>query len=124
MLNPNAVLIGSAQMQRGEPMSDLISRQAAIDALGERPMVWVGSDYGLGVRNQYDADVPVWMCVSRKTALAMFKLIFTNRASMPPISHCLPLPFSTKKLCICMSEIFRIGMFFQSMYQPVPKHTL
>ena len=35
----------------------LIDRQAAIDALGERPMVWVGSDYGLGARNQYDADV-------------------------------------------------------------------
>ena len=38
-------------------MIDLISRQAAIDALGERPMVWVGSDYELGARNQYDADV-------------------------------------------------------------------
>ena len=38
-------------------MSDLISRQAAIDALGERPMVWVGSDYELGARNQYDGDV-------------------------------------------------------------------
>ena len=36
---------------------DLIDRQAAIDALGERPMVWVGSDYELGARNQYDADV-------------------------------------------------------------------
>ena len=38
-------------------MDDLISRQAAIDALGERPMVWVESDYELGARNQYDADV-------------------------------------------------------------------
>ena len=38
-------------------MSDLISRQAAIEALGERPMVWVESDYELGARNQYDADV-------------------------------------------------------------------
>ena len=38
-------------------MKDLIDRQAAIDALGERPMVWVGSDYELGARNQYDADV-------------------------------------------------------------------
>ena len=38
-------------------MSDLISRQAAIDALGERPMVWAESDYELGARNQYDADV-------------------------------------------------------------------
>lgn len=36
---------------------DCISRQAAIDALGERPMLWVESDYELGARNQYDADV-------------------------------------------------------------------
>ena len=38
-------------------MVDCISRQAAIDALGERPMVWAESDYELGARNQYDADV-------------------------------------------------------------------
>lgn len=37
--------------------NELISRQAAIDALGKRPMAWAGSDYGLGARNQYDADV-------------------------------------------------------------------
>ena len=37
--------------------NDLIYRQAAIDALGERPMVWAESDYELGARNQYDADV-------------------------------------------------------------------
>jgi rubredoxin len=36
---------------------DTIYRQAAIDALGERPMVWAESDYELGARNQYDADV-------------------------------------------------------------------
>ena len=36
---------------------DLISRQAAIDALGERPMVWTSDDdYSLGERNQYDID--------------------------------------------------------------------
>ena len=38
-------------------MSDLISRQEAIDALGERPMVWTDNDeYSLGQRNQYDCD--------------------------------------------------------------------
>ena len=38
-------------------MSDLISRDAAIDALGERPMVWTDDDqYTLGERNQYDRD--------------------------------------------------------------------
>ena len=38
-------------------MDDLISRQAAIDALGERPMVWTSDDdYALGERNQYDID--------------------------------------------------------------------
>ena len=38
-------------------VGDIISRQDAIDALGERPMVWAESDYELGARNQYDADV-------------------------------------------------------------------
>lgn len=58
-------------------MSDMIDRQAAIKALGERPMVWVNSDYELGARNQYDADVlaletlpsaqPGWIpCKTRK----------------------------------------------------------
>ena len=38
-------------------MDDYISRQAAIDALGERPMVWTSDDnYSLGERNQYDID--------------------------------------------------------------------
>lgn len=38
-------------------MSDLISRQAALDALGERPVIWSDNDdYTLGERNQYDMD--------------------------------------------------------------------
>ena len=38
-------------------MSDLISRAAAIEALGERPIVWADDDqYTLGERNQYDID--------------------------------------------------------------------
>ena len=39
-------------------MSDLIDRQAAIDALGERPVVWNewADEYALGQRNQYDVD--------------------------------------------------------------------
>ena len=37
-------------------MSDLIDRQAAIDALGERPMVWMDSDYEIAQRNQWDVD--------------------------------------------------------------------
>ena len=35
---------------------DLIDREAALDAMGERPLVWTGGDYELGCRNQYDAD--------------------------------------------------------------------
>ena len=35
----------------------LISRKAAINALGERPTVWMDDDeYSLGQRNQYDCD--------------------------------------------------------------------
>lgn len=38
-------------------MNDLISRQAAIDALGEEPMVWHDNDdYALGERNQWNID--------------------------------------------------------------------
>ena len=38
-------------------MNDLISRQTAIDALGERPLVWSkDDDYSLGGRSQYDID--------------------------------------------------------------------
>lgn len=36
---------------------DIISRAAALDALGERPVVWSDNDdYTLGERNQYDMD--------------------------------------------------------------------
>lgn len=38
-------------------MDDIIYRQAAIDALGERPMVWTDdNEYALGERSQYDID--------------------------------------------------------------------
>lgn len=37
-------------------MSNYIDKQAAIDALGERPMTWTNSDYELGCANQYDLD--------------------------------------------------------------------
>lgn len=37
-------------------VGDMISRQAAIDAIGERPMVWMDSDYEIAQRNQYDMD--------------------------------------------------------------------
>ena len=38
-------------------MAELIYRQMAIDALGERPTVWIDDDeYSLGQRNQYDCD--------------------------------------------------------------------
>lgn len=37
-------------------MSDLISRQAAIDALGDMVMNWTDSDYELGQLNQWKAD--------------------------------------------------------------------
>lgn len=38
-------------------MNDLISKQAAIAALGERPLTWVGGDYELGRQNQFDSDL-------------------------------------------------------------------
>lgn len=38
-------------------MSDLISRQAAIEALGEEPEVWTDSDAEIVERNQWRMDV-------------------------------------------------------------------
>lgn len=39
-------------------MNDLISRQAAIDALGEEPLVWdENDDYDVATRNQWRYDV-------------------------------------------------------------------
>lgn len=39
-------------------MSDLIDRQAAIDALGDEPEVWSGKDeYEQGLNNQWHHDV-------------------------------------------------------------------
>ena len=39
-------------------MNDLISRQAAIEALGEEPEVWTGNDeYALGLNTQWHCDV-------------------------------------------------------------------
>lgn len=39
-------------------MDDLISRKAAIDALGEEPEVWIGNnEYEQGLNNQWHYDV-------------------------------------------------------------------
>lgn len=38
-------------------MSDLISRPAAIDALGEKPLAWTEGEYELGLQNQWQSDV-------------------------------------------------------------------
>lgn len=36
---------------------DLISRQAAIDAIGEKPLAWTEGEYELGLQNQWQSDV-------------------------------------------------------------------
>ena len=50
-------IVKDSQCLVNDLANDCISRKAAIDAIGERPMVWNGNDYELGARNQYDADV-------------------------------------------------------------------
>lgn len=37
--------------------TDLISRRAAIDALGEKPLAWTEGEYELGLQNQWQSDV-------------------------------------------------------------------
>ena len=66
-------------------MNNLISRRAAIDALGERPFVWTGGDYELGCVNQYDLDKlaietvppaqpePRWIRIMRTTLYSMIR---------------------------------------------------
>ena len=44
-------------------MSDLISRQAAIDALGEEPPVWCDTDGEIAEREQWRCDVAAIMAV-------------------------------------------------------------
>lgn len=36
---------------------DLISRQAAIQSLGESPLVWTDDEYELGQKNQWEYDI-------------------------------------------------------------------
>ena len=38
-------------------MDDLISRQAAIDALGEKPLAWTDGEYELALQQQWESDV-------------------------------------------------------------------
>ena len=38
-------------------MSDLISRQSAIDAHGEKPLSWTDGEYELALQQQWEADV-------------------------------------------------------------------
>ena len=52
----NQGMNSSAVVRKEKTMDDLISRQAALDAMGERPLTWTGGDYELGCRNQYDTD--------------------------------------------------------------------
>lgn len=103
-------------------MDDLISRQAAIDALGERPIVWTDDDqYTLGERNQYDIDrlaietLPSAQpnlqnqlatdCISRQDALDALKAIPDHNDGMvfETLSHALRdielLPSAQVTLC-------------------------
>lgn len=38
-------------------MDDLISRRAAIDALGDKPLAWTEGEYELGLQTQWKSDV-------------------------------------------------------------------
>ena len=57
-------------------MDDLISRQAAIDALGEKPLAWEQGEYEEGLQTQWESDVeaikalpsvePHWILVTER----------------------------------------------------------
>ena len=48
-------------------MDDLISRQAAIEALGEKPLDWTEGEYELGRQNQWEHDVDAIKALSPVT---------------------------------------------------------
>ena len=50
-------LVRQAFEKLPEPCTDTISRQAAIDALGEEPYVWTDSDSEVAEREQWRRDV-------------------------------------------------------------------
>lgn len=72
-------------------MNDLINRQDAIDALGERPMVWTDDDqYALGERNQYDIDRLV---------------VETLPSSQPEIVRCKDCKWKQGSECVRFSDV-------------------
>jgi len=69
-------------------MDDLISRQAAIDTLGEEPEVWTGKDeYAQGLNNQWHYD--------RNAILAV-------PSAQPDIIRCRNCKFASGDSRICM----------------------
>lgn len=55
-------------MSKNSKENDLISRQEAIDALGEEPLVWNNDDdYEIACRNQWRYDVAAIKAVQPKT---------------------------------------------------------
>ena len=66
---------------------DTISRQAAIDALGEKPLAWTEGEYELGLQNQWQSDVdalkalpsaqpePKWIPCSERLPLEYTRVI-------------------------------------------------
>ena len=57
-------------------MADLISREAAVKALGERPMVWGDvNEYELGRQNQFDEDYTAIMNVPDAEDVLLSELI-------------------------------------------------
>ena len=68
---------------------DLISRQQAIDALGEEPEVWNDTDEEIAERNQWRIDIAAIKAVpSAESAQKKGKWIKDNPISLPYCSVC------------------------------------
>ena len=55
--------VSTAQTEQNVLNKDLISRKAAIEAMGEEPAVWTDSESEIAERNQWQADVNAIMSV-------------------------------------------------------------
>ena len=78
-------------------MDDLISRQAAIDALGDSVENWTDSDYELGQLNQWKADrkaiiylpsaQPQWIPVTERLPEYGTEVVTINKDDEYEINH-------------------------------------
>ena len=113
-------------------MDDLISRQAAIDALGEKPFAW--GEYELGLQNQWEHDVdaikalrpvtPKTECSceqikwERDMAIAQLNELGYGLGEKPRTGHWIRLKHGKGKCSECHDVVLIAQMYGNANYCP------